>query len=97
MRKSDEGRRTDAENDPVHLRNGTWHTDIQSCDDVFSNCADGYRFYRSYIGPEDTPMGHTVRSGPGSVTPDLGSDPFSWGTDWTEEWVQTWAERHDDE
>ena len=87
----------DAENDPVHLRNGTWHTDVQSCDDVFANCADGYRFYRSYIGPEDTPMGHTVRSGPGSVTPDLGSDPFSWGTDWTEEWVQTWSRHHRDE
>ena len=83
---------TDAGTEPLMLTNGTWHEDIEN-----SLGMDGYRFYRSYIGPEDTPMGHTIRSGPGSQTTDLGADPFTWGSDWSEDWVQTWAQQHRDE
>jgi hypothetical protein len=82
----------DAPHPPVKLRNGTWHYGETNAVGM-----DGYRFYRSYIGPEDTPMGHTVRSGPGSVTDDLGADPFTWGSDWSEDWVQTWSQHHRDE
>lgn len=59
--------------------------------------ADGYRFYRSYVGPEDNAMGETIRSGPGSQSNSLAADPGTWGTDWTEQWVQTWSEHHRDE
>lgn len=82
---------SDAENTPATLTNGTWLRDQGGAP------ADGYRFFRSYVGPEDIAMGHTQRSGPGSRAASLGSDPMTWGSDWTEQWVQTWSEDHRDE
>eukprot|EP01049_Picozoa_sp_SAG25_P001665 SAG25_NODE_78_length_16848_cov_6.662189_5_plen_3067_part_00 len=81
----------DAHQDPVTLSNGTWLRDLSNSPN------DGYRFYRSYVGPEDRPMGHTVRSGPGSRAESPSVDPSTWGTDWQEQWVQTWSEHHRDE
>ena len=83
---------SDAPNDPLTLTNGTWVTGLTNFDSL-----DGYKFYRSYVGPEDTPMGHNVRSGPGSRADSPSADPTAWGDDWQEEWVQTWSEQHRDE
>ena len=82
----------DAYGPAIKLTNGTWRHGETNAPGM-----DGYRFYRSYIGPEDTPMGHTVRSGAGSQTDDFGTDPYTWGSDWTEDWVQTWSQYHQDE
>lgn len=87
-----EMRFADAVNDQPTLKNGTWLTGLSNADSV-----DGYRFYRSYVGPEDIPMGQSVRSGPGSRPDSPGEDPTTWGNDWQEEWVQTWSEQHRDE
>ena len=77
---------------PPTLINGTWITGLTN-----AASEDGYRFFRTHVGPEHIPMGKSTRSGPGSKAAHPGTDPESWGEDWQEEWVQTWAERHDDE
>ena len=74
------------------LVNGTWLEGIRN-----AQGDDGYRFFRSHVGPERTDsLGTMRRTGPGSRAENPGTDPESWGDDWAEEWVQTWVERHDD-
>ena len=82
----------DAANERPTLTNGTWVRGLSNSDSM-----DGYRFYRSYVGPEDISMGHNVRSGPGSRPESPSEDPTAWGNDWQENWVQTWSEQHRDE
>ena len=80
------------------LINGTWlegMTNSEQENATFGG-ADGYRFYRSHVGPEATELGVTRRSGPGTKAEHPGTDPESWGADWSEHWVKTWEERHDD-
>lgn len=87
-----EMRFADAANERPTLTNGTWVRGLSNSDSM-----DGYRFYRSYVGPEDISMGHNVRSGPGSRPESPSEDPTAWGNDWQENWVQTWSEQHRDE
>ena len=72
-----------------------------SLSDQESGCADvaagSYAFFQLYVGPEDEKMMTTQRSGAGSRTGDLGSDPATWGIDWTEPLTQTWIEQQQDE
>jgi hypothetical protein len=82
---------SDSVNKPTKLHNATWLMGAKN------EAQDGYQFYRAYVGPEDTAMGHPVRSGSGSTTASVGTDPMTWGSDWTEKWVRTWSEQHRDE
>eukprot|EP01052_Picozoa_sp_SAG31_P004472 SAG31_NODE_185_length_20953_cov_17.235398_10_plen_2809_part_00 len=51
-------------------------------------------FYQVYIGPRDTEMQSVSRrSGPGSRTTDISTDPASWGNDWTEIATPTWTQK----
>ena len=56
-----------------------------------------YMFFELYVGPMDEAMQVTERSGAGSRTGDLGTDPDTWGIDWTEQLTQTWVEQQQDE
>lgn len=59
--------------------------------------AGSYMFFELYVGPADEAMYVTERSGAGSRTGDLGTDPDTWGIDWTEQLTQTWVEQQQDE
>merc|ERR1711871_239966 len=51
-------------------------------------------FYQVYIGPRDIEMQSVARrSGPGSRTTDISTDPASWGNDWTEIATPTWTQK----
>ncbi len=58
---------------------------------------ESYMFFELYVGPADEAMYVTERSGAGSRTGDLGTDPDTWGIDWTEQLTQTWVEQQQDE
>ena len=79
---------TDSVTAPSKLVHNVWRFANKNAE------VDGYRFYRSYVGPEDTPMGHTVRSSAGKSAANVGADPYTWGNDWTEDWVATWVQQH---
>jgi len=69
-----------------------------SFDVVFSSSQlDTYRFYQLQVGPPDTSMSIRSRDKVGSRTTLLGTDPASWGLDWTEALTPTWIQKHDDE
>lgn len=86
------------------LINGTWlegMTNSEQQEDasilgIEGGKGDGYRFYRSHVGPEPTELGVTRRSGPGTKAQHPGTDPETWSADWSEDWVKTWEERYDD-
>ena len=59
--------------------------------------AGEYRFFTLYVGPEDEAMYVAERSHAGHRTGDLGTDPDTWGIDWTEPLTQTWVEQQRDE
>ena len=56
-----------------------------------------YVFFELYVGPQDEIMSVTERSGAGSRTGDLGTDPDTWGIDWSEQLTPTWVEQQQDE
>ena len=59
------------------LVNGTWLEGVSN-----AQSDDGYRFFRSHVGPEATEsLGTTRRTGPGSRAENPGTDPESWGDD----------------
>jgi len=63
----------------------------------YSVPTNSYAFFMLYVGPEDEAMFTTMRSHAGARTHDLGTDPLTWGIDWTEPLTSTWIEQQQDE
>jgi hypothetical protein len=58
---------------------------------------DEYSFFTLYVGPEDEKMYINQRIHAGHRTGDLGTNPDTWGIDWTEQLTSTWVEQQRDE
>ena len=59
--------------------------------------AGEYVFFQLYVGPADELMYVTERNMAGSRTSNLGTDPDTWGIDWSEQLTSTWVEQQRDE
>jgi hypothetical protein len=56
-----------------------------------------YSFFTLYVGPQDQAMYVNKRTHAGHRTGDLGTNPDTWGIDWTEALTSTWVEQQRDE
>lgn len=86
---------------PTKIYNCGTFVGASSACDVAAPMADlvaGWHFYAFHIS-RNANVDHSIteRSGAGTATADLTTDPNTWGTDWTEDAVVTWVDDYSDE